>query len=245
MNATVKPLRVNSIVASFPTEWDAKSVRDAYRQVAGQYVHGTVRICDKVISLFRYALSTDNSDAWNILLILYRDTAYKQACSRLSEEEAEEVAQEVLVRLWANRLTLRPSTNLGGWVRVMAKNAATDLMRRRRTWEEGIDAAILAVEQADAEPGADITEEYNFVEAMDLDTPEGILEAEQALEILCAASDKLPRTVQLVLSLLGDGDSYDTIAWKLGIGPDAARAMASRGKQVLLQHLHMKTKSKQ
>ena len=59
-------------------------------------------------------------------------------------EDAEDVTQEVLVRLWTHRDAIEPA-RMRGWVMQVARNLVVDMTRRRRS-----RAAVIA-EGADAE----------------------------------------------------------------------------------------------
>ena len=50
-------------------------------------------------------------------------------------QDAEDVAQEVYVRLLRNQKDLSQVANLQGWVHTMTVNAARDHLRRRKLWE--------------------------------------------------------------------------------------------------------------
>ena len=63
----------------------------------------------------------------------HRHRVYTYAYYSLrSKEDAEDVTQEVLVRLWQHRSTVEP-LRLSGWVMRVTRNAVLDLIRRRRT----------------------------------------------------------------------------------------------------------------
>lgn len=64
-----------------------------------------------------------------------------------SREDAEDVTQEVLLRLWKHRAEIDPS-RAGAWVMKVTHNAVLDLIRRRRTrdavFANGVEVEIAA-----------------------------------------------------------------------------------------------------
>lgn len=68
----------------------------------------------------------------------YRDRIYAFACAYLGDSaEAEDVAQEVLVRLWEHHRRLDPD-RLGAWVTHVTRNACIDAYRRRRAYRNAV-----------------------------------------------------------------------------------------------------------
>ena len=69
-------------------------------------------------------------------------------------EDAEDVTQEVLVRLWANHQTIEPAST-AAWVMRVARNLVIDVSRRRSAraavFNEGADVAEMAAHVASAE----------------------------------------------------------------------------------------------
>jgi RNA polymerase sigma-70 factor, ECF subfamily len=65
------------------------------------------------------------------------------------EAEAEDVAQETLVRLWRNRESLDvPADGLGGWLYRVTSNLCLDRLRARRpSSEDGLDTLTVPPEQ--------------------------------------------------------------------------------------------------
>jgi RNA polymerase sigma-70 factor (ECF subfamily) len=69
--------------------------------------------------------------------------------------EAEDVTQEVLLKLWRNRGMIR-SENLGGWLLKVTRNACYDRLRKRRSaarvFAAGADNSMLSTATSEA-PG--------------------------------------------------------------------------------------------
>ncbi len=68
--------------------------------------------------------------------------------SLASREEAEDVTQEVFLKLWTNRRQVLASPTLGAWLMRVARNACIDRARRRKT----VSAVLQPVD--DAAPSA-------------------------------------------------------------------------------------------
>lgn len=70
-------------------------------------------------------------------------------------EDAEDITQEVLIRLWAHRDAIEP-TRMRGWVMQVARNLVIDMARRRRSRAAVIADGVEVAESASlvASPGA-------------------------------------------------------------------------------------------
>ncbi|HVT18933.1 MAG TPA: sigma-70 family RNA polymerase sigma factor [Thermoanaerobaculia bacterium] len=73
-----------------------------------------------------------------------------------SREEAEDVTQEVLLRLWRHGESLDPEM-LTGWLLRVTRNACFDLLRRRRSAGAGM-VAIVAIgpDESAARPSGEL-----------------------------------------------------------------------------------------
>jgi len=73
------------------------------------------------------------SDSFRKLAQAHRDRVFTYALYSLGRrEEAEDVTQDVLVKLWQNRDGIDPE-RVGAWVMRVTRNAVIDVARRRRT----------------------------------------------------------------------------------------------------------------
>jgi RNA polymerase sigma-70 factor (ECF subfamily) len=98
-------------------------------------------------------------DRFHKLAQAYRDRVYTYAVYSLRRrEDAEDVTQDVLIRLWENAEAL-DERRVGAWVMRVARNAVIDVMRRRRSradvLSEGADAEEAAQRVAAGGGGAD------------------------------------------------------------------------------------------
>ena len=90
----------------------------------------------------------------------YKDKVYTFAYYSLrSREEAEDVTQEVLVKLWQHAESVAPE-KLTAWVMRVARNAVIDNTRRRKSrrvvFADGIDFDVVENLVAAGGPGPDL-----------------------------------------------------------------------------------------
>jgi RNA polymerase sigma-70 factor (ECF subfamily) len=79
------------------------------------------------------AAASGNVGAFSELVHEYRGRVLRTASGILgSTEEAEDVAQEVFVRVWNNLSRYRAEGSISSWIYRVAVNAAIDALRRRQ-----------------------------------------------------------------------------------------------------------------
>ncbi|MFN0190494.1 MAG: sigma-70 family RNA polymerase sigma factor [Aestuariivirga sp.] len=102
-----------------------------------------------------------DSTAFAELATRYYVPAYRLAWRLCGNQtDAEDVAQEVFVKLWKDPAQVRQAAALKGWIMRAASNGAIDRLRRRKT--ASLDEAI---EVSDAQPGAVAVLESNAASA--------------------------------------------------------------------------------
>ncbi len=106
--------------------------------------------------------------------------AYKYAKNR---EDAEDIAQEVFVKVWKNFKKIDRTKNPKPWIFAIAKNAAIDFLRKKKTMPFNDESAILEM-LADPAPLA-----------------RTLLETTELTETLASAIGNLPAKYQQVVSL--------------------------------------------
>ena len=85
----------------------------------------------------------------------YRHAAYNLALRVLGEPAAaDDVVQDVFVRLFDRLRSFRGEAPFGAWLRRLVANATMDELRRRRWWDDRVDVESLAA----ARLGADLPE---------------------------------------------------------------------------------------
>jgi RNA polymerase sigma-70 factor (ECF subfamily) len=132
--------------------------------------------------------------------------------------QAEDVAQDVLLRLWQLRETLDRYHSLEGFVVVMARNILVSMHRKDN------NVPIMSVSPTQLKS--------NFI------TPDESLISSQEVAWLNSAMKRLPSTQYAVLHMrqvecLG----YDEIASRLGIENSTARSLLSRARFKILDEI--------
>jgi RNA polymerase sigma-70 factor (ECF subfamily) len=138
--------------------------------------------------------------------------------------EAEDVAQEVFVRLYRKIGSYRPETKFSTWLFALARNAGIDRLRwRKRHPQDSLEALE---EHAGASPVA---------------APGGVGEEVQAREIgeqIAAAIAILPEDQKTALILSEyHGLAYEEIAQIMNCSPKSVEGRLYRAKQTLRKRL--------
>ena len=131
--------------------------------------------------------------------------------ARVSPRDADDLAQDVFVHAITRLQTLRDATAFGAWLASIARNAATDHLRRKRPLE------VLDERRAAAETSASTK-----------------LSAEEVL----AAIRKLPDAYrEILLMRLVEGMTGPEIAARAGLTPGSVRVNLHRGMKLLRAEL--------
>ena len=165
-----------------------------------------------------------NGDDFHDWVRGYRDRVYNFAFYTLRHaEDAEDVTQEVLIRLWHHRAKLDGPTVLA-WLLKVTKNACYDTLRRhksrRKRFEDGHDEQRLeSVPSTTPGPHADA-------------------EAEDFQKRLEHALRQLPESYRAIVVLREiEGLKYDEIAEVTGRPISSVKIYLHRGRKMLRQHL--------
>ncbi len=154
----------------------------------------------------------------------HRDRIFTFACYCLgSREEAEDVTQEVLVRLWKNLDSLE-EPRIVPWLIHVTRNACIDTLRRRRSYrslvaEDPEGEAMLRVASPSPGPGA-------MAEATDFRS-----HVESALRELAE-----PYRSVVILREIQDL-RYDEISAALGLPLNTVKVYLHRGRRKLRERL--------
>ncbi len=156
----------------------------------------------------------------------YRRRVYSFARYFLSNrEEAEDVTQEVLLRLWRHRSGV-DEERLGSWLMRVTRNACYDLLRKRRS-----DAAALGF-------GASLDAEEAAAVASAEPDPQARAEAEDFRRRLLAALAELGEPYKSVVILREvQGLPHREIGEALGIPEVTVRVHLHRGRRKLRERL--------
>jgi len=98
------------------------------------------------------------ADAWEELLALYGDRVYNLALHFAgSVEDAEDVTQEIFLRLYQNLRLYRGDVPLAGWALRLSRNVCIDCYRRSRRERRAVALSdeLMAGLAADDDPQAD------------------------------------------------------------------------------------------
>ena len=145
-----------------------------------------------------------------------------------SQEDADDVTQEVFMRAFVSWNELYDHENLAPWLYRIATNLCVDQLRRRKR----ISWWPLMRRSPDQQFEHSIEEEASY---LPLDTG-GIPEVFERDHIRLALA-KLPEDYAVVLVLnAAQGLSYQDIATIIGISPNAAATRISRAKRMFAEH---------
>ena len=151
------------------------------------------------------------------LIRRYGDVIYRLAAAIVHDHSlAEDVVQDVIVKAWTG-LPRGDSSQAIRWLRVVARNAAIDVVRRRRFDE---------VTDRPPEPGTSSP------------SPDRIVEGRQHLEAMWIALGELDVEARTMLAMReAEQLSYDEIAAALGLTASAVKAKLFRARHLLRRSL--------
>ena len=155
----------------------------------------------------------------------HRDRISTFACYYLgNREDAEDVTQEVLLRLWDHWRSIKPE-GLPAWITRVTRNACLDALRRRHSYRTVVsaypDEQILATAADTAPDPADQLEASDFQRQLE-DALQHLPEAHRAVVVL--------REIQ--------GMKYEEIGDSLDLPLNTVKVYLHRGRQQLRQQLH-------
>ncbi len=136
--------------------------------------------------------------------------------------EADDVLQEVFVKLFKNLKNVSKPESLGGWVRQITVRVAVDYYRAN--WRE---SQLMA-----------LNENIENSESQTIELPLAIenLSYQEMLNII----QGLPKGYQMVLNLyVIDGYNHSEIGQMLGIGEGTSRSQLSRAKEIFRRRLEV------
>lgn len=135
-------------------------------------------------------------------------------------ELAEDIAQDVFVKLWDKREKLEGVANLKSYLFLMARNAAIDHLRRKTLVPENIDYLITYFQ--DRSP-----------------SPQQAIEYKELREILDDAINQLPpKLKEVFLWSRHEGLSHADIAERKGISVVSSKTYIVRSLKFIREYLH-------
>ncbi|MEL7122393.1 MAG: sigma-70 family RNA polymerase sigma factor [Bacteroidota bacterium] len=149
----------------------------------------------------------------------FKNKLFRFAVSLLKDEnEAEDVVQEVVIKLWKHRDRLDQINNLEAWSMKLTKNLSLDKMRSKHRRNESLDAAYsLSAKQKN---------------------PEQQLELNDTVQRLKSWMYKLPEKQRLVFQLRDiEGLSYNEISELLDMSLNQVKTNLFRARQAAKKYL--------
>ena len=152
---------------------------------------------------------------------------YKQLGDR---QEAEDLAQDVFMRLYRNRRRYQPRASFATWIYHIARNVARNALRSRRR-RPCVSLGHLT--------HADHDESFvSRLQANHQETPSRPLERAEAAGAVRSAVAGLALRQRTALELQFQDCSYSEIAAELEMTPKAAKSLLYRARLQLRDHLH-------
>lgn len=168
------------------------------------------------------AVCAEDASAFDELVRRFQPRLFHFALRRVNErQEAEDVVQETLLKVWRHRESFRHGSRLSTWIFALCLNLVRDHWRRTKPESsmERPEVAMAAEHSGLRRRPADASEEAYQHELAAL-----LLEALEQVPVRSA--DLLRERSRLDLTLEEAGQ-------RVGLGPDAARAAASRAYKKL------------
>jgi RNA polymerase sigma-70 factor (ECF subfamily) len=164
--------------------------------------------------------SRGDVDAFSILVRKHSELVHRIALRVLGAEDAQDVSQEVWIRVWANIKTFRGESAFSTWLYRIAVNTCLGALRKKRTRE-----------------AREIAEEMAYLprtSGADSDPEEATLGSERRNEIWAALRHvRAEHGAALILRHM-EGLSYAEVAEELGVPVGTAKGWTNRGRTAML-----------
>lgn len=136
-----------------------------------------------------------------------------------SREEAEDVVQEVMMKLWEDRNESRRYENSAAWCTAVTRNSCIDLLRRRRrVWHEEINSTTVFFEPGTDEPG--------------------MSDSREAAELINGIVSRMKEPYRSAVIMKDiEGYSYEEAAEALQTNVNALRTILSRARRSVRDEL--------
>lgn len=161
---------------------------------------------------------------FNTLVRRYQDTIYTFAHYYLGDAaDAEDVTQEVLIRLWRHHKTL-DLERISGWIMQVTRNACIDAYRKRKTYVQAVETD---------------TEGLSYQQAAGTEpSPAQAAEASEFQEQLEQALNRLSEPYRSIVILREIQDlKYDQISETLDLPLNTVKVYLHRGRKMLREAL--------
>jgi RNA polymerase sigma-70 factor (ECF subfamily) len=166
-----------------------------------------------------------NERAFEGLVRLYEARVFSYAMTLLgNRQDAEEVTQDVLVKIWRTLARFRGDCSFSSWVMRITKNTATDALRARRE-----PTVSLTAEDENGEE-----REMDLVDEDPASNPSAAFERDERIKLVRRAIGELPHDQREILTLRDlYGYRYEEIAHILQLEDGTVRSRLSRARQHL------------
>jgi RNA polymerase sigma-70 factor, ECF subfamily len=163
------------------------------------------------------------SSEFKLLVMPYSDRIYRMAYRLMgNREEAEDIVQEVYLKLWGLRKELDKYNSIEALSIRIARNLCLDNLRRRKTNQEAMKLEMVKGEV------------YS-------DTPAESLERKEEKEVVLSLIASLPEPQRSLVHLRHiEGKEYDEIASMVNMNVNAIRVSISRARKQMREMLEKK-----
>jgi RNA polymerase sigma-70 factor (ECF subfamily) len=166
--------------------------------------------------------------AYRVLLHKYERAVFN-ICLRMvrNREEAEDLAQEAFMKVFAMLDRYNPSYAFSNWLFKITSNLCIDSIRKRRVSTLPMDAPM----QSDQ---GEFERQYESPD----DNPSQVLDKSEKMKLLAMAIDDLPEHYRIMIVLRHQQDlSYEEIAQSLDVPLGTVKARIHRAREMLKQRL--------
>lgn len=143
-------------------------------------------------------------------------------------QEAEDLTQDVFLRVYRNRKRYLPRARLGTWIFHIARNVMRNALRTRRR------RPVLSFAQLGANGPHDL--EHLLVDMEP--SPDSPMEREETSDVVRSAIAELGRRQRIALEMQFQDCSYSEIAAALQMTPEAAKSLLYRARHQLRESLN-------
>lgn len=166
-----------------------------------------------------------NERAFEGVVRLYEARVFSYAMTLLgNRQDAEEVTQDVFVKIWRTLARFRGDCSFSSWVMRITKNTATDALRARRE-----PTVSLTAEDENGEE-----REMDLVDEDPASNPSAAFERDERIKLVRRAIGELPHDQREILTLRDlYGYRYEEIAHILQLEDGTVRSRLNRARQHL------------
>lgn len=154
-----------------------------------------------------------SANEFEIKVLPIQDKLFRFACRLMNNaQEAEDIIQDVFLKLWKNRLKLAQYRSLDAFAMTMTKNACYDKLKSARHKSVQVD--------------------YSNLNLLETQNPYELTEQGDSLNLMKKALNKLPEDQKMIVQLRDiEGYEFKEIADILEIRPETIRVKLSRARK--------------